>query len=90
MVLKGGSSAIHKLGNIGRKEDDWIDVKSEDGEYYIGNFSEGFGFIDVKFRKSDCRNLTPEEIEECNGKWFTINGRLLSKIRLDSNGYYVR
>jgi hypothetical protein len=90
MILKGGSSAIHKLGDIGRKEDDYIRVFEEDKEYYIGNFEEGFGFIDVKFKKEDCRSLTDEERKELNGKWYTISGMPLYRIYLDKNDNIVK
>lgn len=90
MVLKGGSSALHILGDIGRKEDDYIRVHKEDDTYYIGNFEEGFGFIDVKFQKSDCRNLTQPEIDDLNKKWFAINGQALYKINLDNEGNIVQ
>lgn len=74
-LLKNGSDAIHKMGNIKRDEFDaeLIIVKSEDADYYIGNFAEGFGFIDVKFRKEDCRKATLEELTLCdNGKMSEI------------------
>lgn len=67
MVLLGGRPAIHKLGNIGREDNDYIRVFEEDEECYIGNFAEGFGFIDVKFKKEDCRSLTKEEVEMADG-----------------------
>jgi len=89
MILKGGSSAIHKLGDIGRKEDDYIRVFEEDKEYYIGNFEEGFGFIEVKFKKEDCRSLTKEERKDLNGKWYIISGTLLYKIYIDENDNIV-
>lgn len=89
MVLKGGSPAIHKLGNIGRENDDYIRVYSEIEDYYIGNFEEGFGFVDVKFRKEDCRPLTEEERKLINGKWYSINGNLLYRIYVDEEGNVI-
>lgn len=86
MVLKGGSPAIHKLGNIGRPDDEKIRVFEEDEEHYIGEFEEGFGFINVKFKKSDCRPLTKEERDKLNGSWYTINGNPLYKIYVDEEG----
>lgn len=74
MILKGGSPAIHKLGDIGRKEDDLVRIYKETDTHYIGNFEEGYGFIDVKFRKEDCRSLNKEEIDNLNGEWVTIHG----------------
>lgn len=86
MVLKGGSPAIHKLGNIGRPDDEKIRVFEEDEGHYIGEFEEGFGFINVKFKKSDCRPLTKEERDKLNGSWYTINGNPLYKIYVDEDG----
>lgn len=57
MVLKGGSPAMHILGDIGREEDSFIRVGEEHDDYYIGVFEEGFGFINVKFNKADVRPL---------------------------------
>jgi len=89
MVLKGGSPAIHKLGNIGRENDDYIRVYSETEDYYIGNFEEGFGFVDVKFRKKDCRPLSEEERKRINGKWYSINGIPLYRIYVDDEGNVI-
>jgi hypothetical protein len=90
MVLKGGSPAIHKLGDIGRKQDDYIRISSETDEYYIGNFEEGFGYIDVKFKKYDCRLLTEQERKELNGKWYSINGNPLYRIYVDEKGNVIK
>ena len=89
MVLKGGSPAIHKLGDIRRENDDYIRVYDETKDYYIGNFEEGFGFVDVKFRKKDCRALTEEERKQINGKWYSINGIPLYRIYVDDEGNII-
>jgi len=89
MILKGGSPAIHMTGDIGRKYDDKIRIHSEDDTYYIGNFEEGFGFINVKFNKSDCRQLTQMEREKLNGSWYGINGNPLYRIYVDEEGNVV-
>jgi hypothetical protein len=89
MMLKGGSPALHKLGNIGRIEDEYIRIYKEEYKYYIGNFEEGFGFVDVKFKKEDCRSLTEEERKDLNGKWYTVSGTLLYKIYVDENDNIV-
>ena len=89
MVLKGGSPAIHKLGDIGRKEDDMIRIHSETDTHCIGNFEEGFGFIDVEFKKEDCRNLTKEERVDLEGQWFGVNGNPLYRLYLDEEGNVV-
>ena len=89
MMLKANSPAIHKLGNIGRDIDDKIRIHSEDENYYIGNFEEGFGFINVKFNKSDCRPLTQEESQNLNGSWYGINGNPLYRIYVDDEGNVI-
>jgi len=89
MILKANSPAIHKLGDIGRNIDDKIRIHSEDDAYYIGSFEEGFGFIDVKFNKKDCRPLTSKERENLNGSWYGINGNPLYRIYVDEEGNVV-
>lgn len=80
---------MHKMGDIGRDEDSHIRVYKKEGEYLIGNFEEGFGFIGVKFHKNDVRFLTQDEIHEINGKWFTINNNPLYQIKINCNGDFV-
>ncbi len=86
MVLKGGSPAIHKLGDISREQDDFITVYAEEGDQWIGQFNEGYGFIDVRFNKSDVRPCTKEEIDELNKKWFAINGHIYGKNHYNYDG----
>ena len=86
MILNGGCPAIHKLGDIRRDEDDLIYVKSETADLFIGNFVEGFGFMDVEFRKCDCRPLNPSEIEKLNNSVIRL-GAIRYKMRVDSEGY---
>lgn len=88
MILKGGSPAIHKLGDIGRDVDDFIFVKSETQSHFIGNFVEGFGFVDVEFKKSDCRPLTPNEVEKLNNSRISLGG-IVYTTRVDSEGYPI-
>ena len=89
MILKANSPAIHKLGDIGRNIDDKIRIHSEDDTHYIGNFEEGFGFINVKFNKLNCRPLTKEERENLNGSWYGINGNPLYRIYVDEEGNII-
>ena len=89
MILKGNSPAIHKLGDISRKEDDYIRIYEETETHYIGNFEEGFGFINVEFKKEDCRPLTETERKELNGKWYSINGNPLYRIYVDEQGNII-
>lgn len=89
MMLKKNSPAIHTLGDIGQSEiDEAIDVWEETEDTYIGAFCEGFGFINVVFKKQDVRPLTLEEIAEKNRKWYAINETPMYKIELDKDGYY--
>lgn len=90
MILLGGKPAKHTLGDIGREQDEVIRVFKEDEESYIGNFEEGFGFVNVEFKKEDCRNLNQEEIDKLNNSVFTMNGRPLFKISIDNDGNVLR
>jgi hypothetical protein len=71
-ILRGGSSAIHCLGDIKwlvdlcRKEDDLFIVRQINGDFCFGNFVYGFGFIDVRVNKKDLRAITEKEWEK---KW---------------------
>lgn len=87
MVLKANAHAVHLLGELYRGEnEEIIRVYAEDHENYIGCFEEGLGFIDVKFKKCDCRKLNLTEISELNKKYYAINGRAFYKFNLDSEG----
>lgn len=88
MMLKGGSPAFHKMGNIGRDNDDRINIHYESDNHYMGVFCEGFGFINVIFNKEDVRPLTVEEIDKINGMYFGINNQPYHQISIDENGYY--
>ena len=65
MFLKKGGKAIHQLGDISRDvyNAELIVVHGEDKSNWIGNFVEGYGFINVKFAKDDCKEATDEEIK---------------------------
>jgi len=88
MMLKANSPAIHQLGNLSRNCDDYIRVGTEIDGYYIGNFEEGFGFINVKFKKEDCRPCTESEIEKVNRSYFSVNGHFLYRMYVDSDGNF--
>jgi len=90
MILKGGSPAIHMLGDISRLNDEHIRIHEETETHYIGSFEEGYGFINVEFRKEDCRNLTEDERKELNGRWYSINGNSLYRIYVDEEGNIVK
>ena len=67
MFIKKGGKAIHQLGDISRDvyDAELIFINNEDEDNYIGSYAEGFGFINVKFNKADCRDATEEEVEMC-------------------------
>lgn len=62
-VFKKATTAIHKLGDISRDEEDYCLVHSETDLDFIGNWCEGRGFIHVRFPKATTRDLTAEETE---------------------------
>lgn len=90
MVLKGGSPAIHKLGDLGRKEDNFIKVSTETDTHYIGSFVEGFGFFNVEFKKEDCRLLTIEEKNKLSGSWWGINDNPIGRLFIDEEGNIIK
>ena len=65
MFLKKGGKAIHQLGDISRDvyNAELIVVDREDESNWIGHFAEGFGFVDVRFAKDDCKEATDEEVK---------------------------
>lgn len=70
------TKAIHKTGNISRKNPDLCYVCSEDAENFIGNWVTGFGFVYVKFPKNTTRELTVKERDEFNGMQIKIGDRI--------------
>lgn len=78
------TTAIHKIGDISRDEPHLCYIREEDEVNYIGEWVEGFGFVNVKFPKSTTRELTDEEYQEFNGKRLAIGSNVLGKIDLDS------
>ncbi|MET3209781.1 UNVERIFIED_CONTAM: hypothetical protein ABIC26_002728 [Paenibacillus sp. PvR008] len=89
MVLSGGSDALHLMGNIGRDEDERINVIAEDEDYYIGTFCEGFGFMDVHFPKAHVRPMTRQEVDDLNKTCYSINGKIYGKNHYDYDGYRI-
>lgn len=55
------TTAIHKMGNISREEEDYCYVKEQNDEGYLGSWVEGYGFINVLFPFETTRELTDEE-----------------------------
>jgi hypothetical protein len=64
--------AHHKLGDISRIVPDLAYVTDEDDEAYIGQWVEGFGYINVRFPKATTRELTDAEREHYDGKRLVI------------------
>jgi hypothetical protein len=90
MVLKGGSPAIHKLGNLQRDEDDYIWIREETEDKYIGQFVEGLGFFGVEFNKSDVRSCTKDEIDYLNKCYYTINSNVYGKNNYNYDGTWAK
>lgn len=67
------TEAYHQLGDISRDIPDLCVVNSEDEDNYIGNWVEGFGFINVKFPKKTTRELTAEEKKYYSKQYYQIN-----------------
>jgi hypothetical protein len=65
MVLNCPAHAYHGLGDIGRPavagRTEFIVVGAEKPGFLIGNFCEGYGFINVHFPREACREVTAEE-----------------------------
>lgn len=65
MFIRKNGKAIHQLGDISRDyyNAELIYVNSEDEDNWIGNYAEGFGFVNVKFAKKDCKEASEEEVK---------------------------
>jgi len=79
------TKAIHKLGDISRDVPDLCYVHSEDEENYIGNWTAGFGFINVKFPKKTTRELTEKEKERYNGTQIIVGSNIHHIIETKEN-----
>jgi hypothetical protein len=53
--------AKHKVGDLSRREPSLCCIHGEEGENFIGQWVEGFGFFNVQFPKATTRELTGEE-----------------------------
>ena len=53
--------AYHRLSDISSDHPTLCDIDSEDEENYIGNWVDGFGFVEVRFPKATTRELTDDE-----------------------------
>lgn len=65
MFIRKNGKAIHQLGDISRDyyNAELIYVHSEDEDNWIGHYAEGYGFINVKFAKKDCKEASEEEVK---------------------------
>lgn len=65
MYLEKGAKAKHKVGEF-RSLGELIVVHGYDRGHYIGNFSQPYGMlmINMRFRKKDCRKITPKEAKK--------------------------
>ncbi len=68
------TKAIHHLGDISADKPTLCVVYGEDGENFIGEWAQGFGFADVKFPKSTTRPLTEAETEKLKGTKIRVGG----------------
>lgn len=62
------TAAIHQLGDISSTTPDLCVVYGEDEDNYIGNWVEGFGFVNVRFPKATTRELSEDEKNLYHGK----------------------
>lgn len=75
--------AYHQCGDISRDEAELCVIHNETPHYWVGNWVEGFGFINVLFPKSSTRDLTQDEVDGYNGKQYAINDMLLHPMVID-------
>lgn len=79
------TTAIHKLGDISRRIPDLCVIHGENEENYIGNWLEGFGFVDVEFPKKSTRELTEEEKNKYNGMVIAIGNSVQQIVETKEN-----
>lgn len=70
------TKAMHLLGDISRDTPNYALVTGEDGDNYIGNWMEGFGFANVRFPKSTTRALTEDEQKVCD-EYFKLGVKIV-------------
>lgn len=74
------TKAFHNLGEISRSEPDLCIITREEGEYYIGNWATGYGFMDVKFPKNTTRDLTAEERKKYHGMGIILGNEVIDRV----------
>lgn len=79
------TTAKHKLGDISRDEPALCYIGKEHGDNFIGNWVEGFGFIEVRFPKATTRLLTEDEKEQYRGKYVQIGSGPPIELNIDAD-----
>jgi hypothetical protein len=57
-VVRWGTDATHRLGDMPRSQGDFFAVTSETDDDYVGYWLTGFGFVEVHFPKPTTRELS--------------------------------
>ena len=68
-----GTKAYHQLGELSSNVPDYCYITEECGDYWIGHWTTGMGFVNVHFPKETTRPLTDEEAEWLASKTLVIN-----------------
>ncbi len=77
------TTAYHRSGDLSRPADLAL-IYGEDGEWWIGEWVYGYGFVEVRFPKAATRPLTPAERERFNYR--RIEGGPVSQILIRDDG----
>lgn len=76
------TTAAHPAGDLSRDTPSLAIVYDEVGEYYIGEWVTGIGFINVRFPKATTRELTAAEKADYGSRFIEVAGRV-RPIRID-------
>ena len=76
------TKAYHQLGEISREKPDLCVIINETPNFYVGNWSEGYGFFHVLFPKETTRDLTDEEFEKFEGTPMGINNQMAYSLNI--------
>lgn len=76
------TAAYHQLDDISCDTPNLCEIDSEDEENYIGNWVEGFGFVEVRFPKTTTRELTDNEKNYHNGRTLMMGTQLAGLIKI--------
>ena len=77
------TKAYHQLGDISRDKPDLCVISNETPDFYVGNWSEGYGFFNVLFPKETTKDLTDEEFEKFDGIPMGINGSPIGSLNIE-------